>query len=79
MAELAAYWKRIKAMTGPHGALLRFHLLTGAQPARKAGNSADLECAALPQPEPETAKAQQKMSAPSGISRLQLQKETLVP
>lgn len=31
VAELAAYWKRIKAMTGPHGALLRFHLLTGAQ------------------------------------------------
>src|SRR5574337_62731 len=31
VAELAAYWKRIKAMTGAHGALLRFHLLTGAQ------------------------------------------------
>lgn len=31
VAELVAYWKRIKAMTGPHGALLRFHLLTGAQ------------------------------------------------
>ena len=29
--ELAAYWKRIKSMPGPHGALLRFHLLTGAQ------------------------------------------------
>lgn len=31
VAELVAYWKRIKAMQGPHGALLRFHLLTGAQ------------------------------------------------
>lgn len=31
LAELAAYWNHIKAMTGPHGALLRFHLLTGAQ------------------------------------------------
>jgi hypothetical protein len=30
-AELAAYWKRIKAMPSAHGALLRFHLLTGAQ------------------------------------------------
>lgn len=29
--ELAAYWRHIKAMPGPHGALLRFHLLTGAQ------------------------------------------------
>lgn len=31
VAELVAYWKRIKAMKGVHGALLRFHLLTGAQ------------------------------------------------
>lgn len=31
IAELVAYWKRIKAMKGAHGALLRFHLLTGAQ------------------------------------------------
>lgn len=30
-SELAAYWRRIQAMPGPHGALLRFHLLTGAQ------------------------------------------------
>jgi len=29
--ELAAYWQRIKDMPAPHGALLRFHLLTGAQ------------------------------------------------
>jgi len=31
VAELAAYWARIKVMPSPHGALLRFHLLTGAQ------------------------------------------------
>lgn len=31
VAELAEYWHRIKAMQGRHGALLRFHLLTGAQ------------------------------------------------
>lgn len=31
VAELAAYWRRIKAVEGAHGALLRFHLLTGAQ------------------------------------------------
>jgi len=31
VAELVAYWQRIKAMQGAHGALLRFHLLTGAQ------------------------------------------------
>ncbi|MEO5561362.1 MAG: hypothetical protein ABIR10_16960, partial [Dokdonella sp.] len=30
-AELSAYWKRIKLMPGAQGALLRFHLLTGAQ------------------------------------------------
>ena len=29
--ELAAYWKRIKSIDDPTGALLRFHLLTGAQ------------------------------------------------
>lgn len=29
--ELAAYWRHIRAMKGAHGALLRFHLLTGAQ------------------------------------------------
>lgn len=29
--ELRAYWKRIKSMPGAQGALLRFHLLTGAQ------------------------------------------------
>jgi hypothetical protein len=29
--ELAAYWRHINGMKGPHGALLRFHLLTGAQ------------------------------------------------
>lgn len=29
--ELAAYWRHIKGMKGAHGALLRFHLLTGAQ------------------------------------------------
>lgn len=31
LAELRAYWQRIKAMQGPAGGLLRFHLLTGAQ------------------------------------------------
>jgi len=30
-AELRAYWRRIKALADPHGAMLRFHLLTGAQ------------------------------------------------
>ena len=30
-AELRAYWKRIEALSTPTGALLRFHLLTGAQ------------------------------------------------
>lgn len=30
-AQLAAYWRRIEAMPDPRGALLRFHLLTGAQ------------------------------------------------
>lgn len=31
VAELRAYWARIAAMPDAHGALLRFHLLTGAQ------------------------------------------------
>lgn len=31
IAELRAYWKRIKALPDPSGALLRFHLLTGGQ------------------------------------------------
>jgi hypothetical protein len=31
VAELRAYWKRIDALPGPTGALLRFHLLTGGQ------------------------------------------------
>lgn len=30
-AQLAAYWRRISAIPAPHGALLRFHLLTGGQ------------------------------------------------
>lgn len=30
-AQLAAYWRRIKADPSPAGALLRFHLLTGGQ------------------------------------------------
>lgn len=30
-AELRAYWRRIEAMDGLHGACLRFHLLTGGQ------------------------------------------------
>jgi integrase len=30
-AQLAAYWRRISADSSPMGALLRFHLLTGAQ------------------------------------------------
>lgn len=31
VAELRAYWRRIKELAGPHGAMLRFHLLTGGQ------------------------------------------------
>lgn len=31
VAELRAYWRRIDAMPGRQGALLRFHLLTGGQ------------------------------------------------
>lgn len=31
VSELAAYWKRIKSLPTRSGALLRFHLLTGAQ------------------------------------------------
>ncbi len=31
IAELRAYWQRIVALPDPDGALLRFHLLTGAQ------------------------------------------------
>ena len=31
VAELRAYWRRIEAMPGRQGALLRFHLLTGGQ------------------------------------------------
>ena len=31
LAEIRAYWRRIKALPDPAGALLRFHLLTGAQ------------------------------------------------
>lgn len=30
-AELRAYWRRIEALEGLHGACLRFHLLTGGQ------------------------------------------------
>lgn len=37
VAELRAYWKRIKALTDPDGALLRFHLLTGAQRVMQLG------------------------------------------
>lgn len=35
--ELRAYWKRIKALDGTTGALLRFHLLTGAQRCAQLG------------------------------------------
>ncbi|HDS1011326.1 TPA: integrase family protein [Stenotrophomonas maltophilia] len=31
VAELRAYWRRIEAMPGKEGALVRFHLLTGGQ------------------------------------------------
>ncbi len=34
-AELASYWQRIEKVKGAHGALLRFHLLTGAQRAEQ--------------------------------------------
>ena len=57
------------------------YLLTGAKPARKSGNRADLNCTALPQPEPEAAakmQAQERSAAPAGITRLDLQKESLV-
>jgi hypothetical protein len=49
------------------------YLLTGAKPVRKPGNRADLECAALPEPEP-AAVALQRKQADSGVSRLDLQK-----
>ena len=37
MAELRAYWRRICALPDPAGALLRFHLLTGAQRIEQLG------------------------------------------
>lgn len=35
VVELAAYWRHVAAMEGPHGAMLRLHLLTGAQRAEQ--------------------------------------------
>jgi hypothetical protein len=35
VAELRAYWRHIKKMPNPPGALLRFHLLTGGQRVRQ--------------------------------------------
>jgi hypothetical protein len=37
VAEVRAYWKRIKALSDPAGALLRFHLLTGGQRIEQLG------------------------------------------
>lgn len=37
VAELRAYWRRIVALPGIPGALLRFHLLTGCQRVRQLG------------------------------------------
>ena len=37
LAELRAYWHRIVALPDPAGALLRFHLLTGAQRIEQLG------------------------------------------
>lgn len=37
LAELRAYWKRIRALSDPSGALLRFHLLTGGQRVEQLG------------------------------------------
>jgi len=37
IAELRAYWKRICALPAPDGALLQFHLLTGAQRCEQLG------------------------------------------
>lgn len=37
LSELRAYWKRIEHAEGPHGALLRFHLLTGCQRIAQLG------------------------------------------
>ena len=37
VAELSAYWRRIDAMPGPEGAMLRFHLLTGGQRVEQLG------------------------------------------
>ena len=37
VSELRAYWKRICSAAGPDGALLRFHLLTGAQRCEQLG------------------------------------------
>ncbi len=31
VAELQTYWQRVQALPNPHGALLRFHLLSGGQ------------------------------------------------
>jgi hypothetical protein len=50
VAELRAYWRRIAAMPGAPGALLRFHLLTGGQRVRQLArlttddDDADTQC-----------------------------------
>lgn len=51
------------------------YLLDGTLPARKKGNTADTECAAMPQPEP-PAQVQPQMAAPNSadITRWDLQK-----
>lgn len=39
VAELKNYWRRIEALPGIDGALLRFHLLTGAQRIKQLGRA----------------------------------------
>ena len=39
LTELRCYWKRINGMTNVEGALLRFHLLTGAQRIEQLGRT----------------------------------------
>ncbi|MDE2256879.1 MAG: tyrosine-type recombinase/integrase [Xanthomonadaceae bacterium] len=56
IAELRAYWHRIRALPDPDGALLRFHLLTGGQRieqlarATVADYDADMQCVRLRDP-----------------------------
>ncbi|TXL63262.1 alpha/beta fold hydrolase [Aeromicrobium terrae] len=53
------------------------YLLTGARPARQAGDGPDVECEALPQPEPSVTMLQRQ--AASGSVRLDMQKAAVRP